>query len=71
MDSTRTILNDGKAVTFVDVDESMITAIVSINDSGVQSLEYQLKCRQCGAGNWVAVGTDSGEYRCMKCMEWL
>jgi hypothetical protein len=45
-------------------------------------LEYEIKCSnlistgpegvaQCGASNWIHFGTDPGEYRCVKCTNWL
>jgi hypothetical protein len=75
MEGKRTILNDGKPVTFAVEDGFIdtVTATVSVKagDDGVQYLEYRVPCPTCKAENWLAVGTDSSEYRCIKCTWWL
>jgi len=33
-------------------------------------LEVKVECAS-GHDNWIAIGTDAGEYRCTTCTEWL
>lgn len=34
-------------------------------------LEAAVKCSECGTANWVIIGTDPGDYRCINCTSWL
>lgn len=41
------------------------------NSYDASHTEVDHKCERCGAVNMVTEGVDPGEYRCVKCSEWL
>jgi hypothetical protein len=40
------------------------------DNSQHRQLEFLYK-HSCGADNWLVIGTDPGEYRCIGCVDWL
>lgn len=59
-------------VTFTNFDEDVVTTDVRINVTNeVRNLESKVPCPNCGVENWVIIGTDPGEYRCIRCTMWL
>jgi len=62
-----------KNVTFAtENNEDTITTDVRVNASEEgRTLEFRVICIHCRADNWIVVGTDAGEYRCINCVERL
>jgi hypothetical protein len=61
-------------VTFVadpDSGEPVTTSIRIMDAGGARVLEHAVGCGECKTRNWVVVGTDPGEYRCVSCCGYL
>jgi hypothetical protein len=56
-----TITTDVRVLLYVDEDDS---------NHVHRQLEFKYK-HSCGVDNWLLVGTDPGEYRCIGCVDWL
>jgi hypothetical protein len=55
-----------------DAVEPVSTSVRLVADwKGARVLEYAVECAACHARNWVVVGVDPGEYRCVECCDYL
>jgi len=65
-----------KDVEFQYADEVMMTTdvrvVLNVDEHGGLGRQLEFKYQhECGADNWLVMGTDPGEYRCIGCVDWL
>jgi hypothetical protein len=59
-------------VTFVNTEgDSITTDLRIVAEEYGQAAEFAHMCRTCKMFNWIGIGLDPCEYRCVNCVLWL